>query len=177
MRLILELKSPYVDHNFSFCFFQVLVKRRGELLHLSPGEEELVANAALGTSVCFSFLPPVCFFVVLLPVFSWRLLTPENGSGVFLTKYKDTLESMSCVTMAQFKTKAYLYTLVQMIKKNKNIFGTMCFQVYSDVAENVFLGLLLVQLGQHLCHFLSYECFLSWPFKKNQDCNIFFRLL
>lgn len=76
-----------------------------------------------------------------------------------MTKYslEDTLESMSCVRIAQFKTKAYLYTLVQMKKK----FGTMCFQVYSDVAEDVFLGLLFVQLCQHLCNFLSYKYFLS----------------
>lgn len=77
-----------------------------------------------------------------------------------MTKYKDTLQPMSCVRMAQFKTKAYLYTLVRIKKKKQNIFGTMCFQVYSDVAEDAFLGLLLVPLGQHLCNFLSYECFL-----------------
>lgn len=69
-------------------------------------------------NICLLLFPASCLlFVVLLPVFSWRPLTPENGSGVFLTKYKDTLESMSCVRMAQFKTKAYLYTLVQIIKK------------------------------------------------------------
>lgn len=78
-----------------------------------------------------------------------------------MTKYKDTLESMSCVRMAQFKTKAYLYTLVQIKKKKKKNFGTMRFQVYRDVAEDVFLGLLLVQLCQHLSNCLSYECFHS----------------
>lgn len=68
-------------------------------------------------NICLLLFSASCLLlVVLLLVFSWRLLTPENGSGVFLTKYKDTLGSMSCVRMAQFKTKAYLYTLVQ-IKK------------------------------------------------------------
>lgn len=50
----------------------------------------------------------------------------------------------------------------------KKKFGTMCFQVYSDVAEDVFLGLLFVQLCQHLCNFLSYKYFLSWLLKKKK---------
>lgn len=52
----------------------------------------------------------------------------------FLTKYKDTVDSVSCVRMAQFKTKASLYSLVQI---KKTYFGTMCFQVYNNyVAED-----------------------------------------
>lgn len=133
------------------------------------------ANAALGTSVCFSFLPPVCF--------SWcfYLCSPEDCSLLkmdleYFWPSTGILWSLSCVRMAQFKTKVYLYTLVQIKKNKKNIFGTMCLQWCS---RRCFSGTFISPARSAFMwfSFLSRVSFFDVFLKKeNQDCN-FFRLL